>query len=57
LFNIDTKSKGEKMENKENTTKVDADKVNYNTDEDGMNYFGMFTEIDGKVVYQTCGEL
>ena len=24
----------------------------YNPDEDGMGYYGMFTEINGKVVYQ-----
>jgi hypothetical protein len=24
-----------------------------NVDQDGMEYFGMFTEIDGKIVYMT----
>lgn len=27
-----------------------------NRDDDGMLYFGMFTEVDGKIIYQECEE-
>ena len=35
---------------------VEENSTGVNIDEDGMEYFGMFTEINGKVVYQTVGE-